>query len=465
MTDDPPAPEPGATLAEDSRGVSTTLGYTLTLSITAVLIAGLLTAGGTLIEDQQRAVVTDELTVTGQQLASGFEDADRLAGTMAAGTVRVRVWLPSDVGGGGSYSLEVVNKPTPPEQPARATIALSAEHVDVSRNISFRTGHPVANRTAPGGTVVISFQDSNGDGDRELVIKEPRDIDGPESHKDVVYVDADTGNLSSVNSEGVTTDYGVEASAIGPKRVDIDDDGLEEVPYVTSSNELKLIDADGETQTLATDAAYEPIANNYGTLLAIGEWDGETSVFYMNRSDTGDNDQATIYRVGLSGDPEKVIVDGTSVEVNAIAGIGDINDDGDKDLVYVGLSQGIGYIDDDTKIDTGQGVGANNGIGIGAPGMFVNGEVDRVPFVGGSNNVKLLRHIDGSSTTTDMTTDEEAAKGLVAGIDWTGNDRKEVVYIDETNGTLRYVSLSGVQKDIVGPDGSPIPANETVGVA
>jgi len=172
MRDDRPAPEPDASIAADRRGVSTALGYTLTLSITAVLIAGLLTAGGTLVENQQRAVITDELTVTGQQLAGGFEDVDRLAGTMENGSVRVNVWLPSDVGGGGGYSLEIVNHPTPDDQPARATIVASAENVDVSRNVSFRTEHPVANRTVTGAPVEIVFADGDGDGESELVVSE-----------------------------------------------------------------------------------------------------------------------------------------------------------------------------------------------------------------------------------------------------------------------------------------------------
>lgn len=172
MTDDPPTPEPRATLASDNRGVSTTLGYTLTLSITAVILAGLLTAGGGLIEDQRRAVATDQLTVTGQQLASGFEDVDRLAATTTTnGTARVTIWLPTEVGGGGNYRIRLVNHPTPAEQPARATIVGSSDSADASRNVSFRTEYEVANRTFRGGPVTITFRDSDGDGERELVVE------------------------------------------------------------------------------------------------------------------------------------------------------------------------------------------------------------------------------------------------------------------------------------------------------
>jgi hypothetical protein len=180
MPEDVPAPEPGTGLVADDRGLSVTLGYTLTLSITAVLIAGLLIAGGTLIEDQRRAIASDELTVTGQQLADGFEDADRLAGAAGNGTVRVNVWLPDDVGTGGGYSLRLVNHPTAADQPARATVVVTAETIDVSRNVSFRTQHPVVNRTLPGGPVTIRFADGDGDGKRELVVSEQTGI-GPGS--------------------------------------------------------------------------------------------------------------------------------------------------------------------------------------------------------------------------------------------------------------------------------------------
>ncbi|KPN31415.1 hypothetical protein SY89_02161 [Halolamina pelagica] len=97
MTDDRPTGGVRALLGDD-RAVSTTLAYTLTLSITAVLVSGLLIAGGGLIEDQREAITRDELTVSGQQLAGGLEDADRLAGAAENGIVEVDIWLPADVG-------------------------------------------------------------------------------------------------------------------------------------------------------------------------------------------------------------------------------------------------------------------------------------------------------------------------------------------------------------------------------
>ncbi|GAB7093383.1 hypothetical protein JCM30237_05350 [Halolamina litorea] len=468
MTDGPPAPEPGASLLDDDRGVSVTLGYVLTLSITAVIVAGLLAAGGSLIEDQRRMVAADELSVTGQQLAVGFGEADRLAGTTDDGTVRVNVDLPS--GDNSDYTLRVVNHPTAAGQPARATVVASADGLEVSRNVSFRTAAPVANRTVPAGPVTITYTDSDGDGERELVLAERRRI-APDpldpagfGHEEVVYVDADTGELRSVAPDNTITNYGVGASAIGPKQVDLDGDGLREVPFVNSANELRVVDADGETRTLATDAATASLQNGYTSMLAVGEWNGSTSVFYMNTSDLGGDDEATIYRVGIDGAPRKVTVAGNGVEANAIAGIGDVNDDGDADLVFVGGSQRVRYIDDDTITDTSQGVDADVAMGVGAPRTFASGEVDRVPFVS-SNNVRLLSYVGGSSDVEDLTTGGVAAPTYVSGIDWVGDGALEVVYVDSGSGTLQYVTQSDTGGTVYGPDGNVIEVDESVGVA
>ncbi|NHX36228.1 MULTISPECIES: DUF7266 family protein [Halolamina] len=172
MTDGPTTAGSDRPLLGDERAVSTTLAYTLTLSISAVLVSGLLIAGGGLIEDQRQAITADELSVSGQQLAGGLEDADRLAGAAENGTVEVDVWLPADVGAGGEYRLRLVNHPTPADQPARGTVVVSAESVDVTRNVSFRTENPVANGTLSGGPVTIVVADDDGDGDPELVVYE-----------------------------------------------------------------------------------------------------------------------------------------------------------------------------------------------------------------------------------------------------------------------------------------------------
>ena len=463
-----PAPVDGE-FGSDDRGVSTTLGYTLTLAITAILMSGLLIAGGTLVDDQRERIAEDELSVTSEQLAGGLTDADQLAGTMSGGVLKVQVWLPERIAG-GPYTIELENHPTAADQPANSTIHAEAQDVEATGELSLRTSVPVANQTVVGGPLVITHRDADGDGSRELVVNESQELD-PEQpdpaylgHEEVVYVDDDTGQLSSIAPDGTVTGYGVSASAIGPKQVDLDGDDIREIPYVTSANQLRIIDEEGEIQTLANDAAKGPLQNSYGTVLTIAEWNGEISVFYLNTSDTGPNDEATIYRVGVDGEQQQVTVGGSPVEANAIAGIGDVNDDGDDDLIFVGTSQRVRFIDDGSETDTNQGVDADTGIGVGALRQFDDGEPDRVPFVS-SNNVRLLSYQGGSSSVTDITTGGEAAPTFVSGVDWTGDDALEIVYVDSSDGTLHYVTLGGSITQITDSDGNTITADEDVGVA
>jgi hypothetical protein len=381
----------------------------------------------------------------------------------------VNVWLPDRVAG-GPYNIEVENQPTDNGQPARATIVAEAQAVDAKATLSVRTGVPVANRTVVGGPLVITHRDADGDGTRELVVNDSRGLapKPPDSeyvaHTEIVYVNASTGELSSVAPDGSVTGYGVSAAAVGPKQIDFDGDGLVEVPYVTNSNELRLIDEEGEMQTLASDAAKSPQQNSYGTVVTIGTWRGNLSLFYMNKSDTGDNDEANIYRVTLDGETKKVIANESGVETNAIAGIGDVNDDGDTDLAFVGLSQRIRYVDDDSVTDTLEDVGYDKGIGIGAPRQFDTGEVERVPFVY-SNNVKLLSYAGGSSSVTALTGNDEAAQTFVTGVDWVGDDTQEVVFVAGANETIRYVTLNGTTGAITDSDNNTITVDESAGTA
>lgn len=159
----------------DERGVSTTLGYVLTLSITAILISGLLMAGGSMVEDQRDRIAQQELSVSAEQFASGLNDGDRLAQSADGGVMRVRIWLPERIAG-GSYTLELINESAPANQPARATIIATAQGANAEATVSIRTGVPVANRTVLGGPVVVSHRDADGDGSRELVVNQSRGL-------------------------------------------------------------------------------------------------------------------------------------------------------------------------------------------------------------------------------------------------------------------------------------------------
>jgi len=62
--------------AGGERAVTVTLNYILVLGITATLVAGLLFAGGTFVENQRERVIGDELNVVGNHIAGDIEQVD-----------------------------------------------------------------------------------------------------------------------------------------------------------------------------------------------------------------------------------------------------------------------------------------------------------------------------------------------------------------------------------------------------
>lgn len=135
------------------RGVSTTLGYVLTLAITVVLVSGLLIAVGSFVSGQNERVTRAELDVVGQRLAADVEAADRLVEAGGGGpntTVVIRSRLPETVAG-RTYRVAV-------NESGRDQLVLSARDPDVSVGVSVVTDVPVANATLGGGPVRIAFE-------------------------------------------------------------------------------------------------------------------------------------------------------------------------------------------------------------------------------------------------------------------------------------------------------------------
>jgi hypothetical protein len=138
----------------EDRAVSTTLSYTLTLAISAILVSGLLLAGGSYVDSQRDQVVRDELTIVGQQLAAGMERADRLveAGIDNSNLdVQVTQEFPDRVTGSG-YRVEVDG--------SNSVITLESTESDISVDVGFTTSTDVADSSAEGGTIEIDYDES-----------------------------------------------------------------------------------------------------------------------------------------------------------------------------------------------------------------------------------------------------------------------------------------------------------------
>lgn len=142
------------------RAVSTALGYVLTLSISAILISGLLITGGSTMKTQQDRAVHTELRVVGQQVASDIAAGDRLV-QASEGTTAVELHhhFPTSVSGSG-YTIRVVtsDEGLPPDVTAPC-LELSASSTHVVVYVEYASQTAVTG-TASGGDVTIEYDGS-----------------------------------------------------------------------------------------------------------------------------------------------------------------------------------------------------------------------------------------------------------------------------------------------------------------
>ncbi|QLG26493.1 hypothetical protein HUG10_02585 [Halorarum halophilum] len=154
----------------EDRAVSVTVNYVIALALTAILISGLLIAGGSLLEDRRESVTREEFTVLGEQLAAGVGEADSLAST-GAEDLRVAVRLPDSVGG-SSYLVRVTETTPPADQPGEYVLTFSSPAAEVSWNVTVRTDRPVEETQVPGGSIVVVLQEDGGSMEFALVTGE-----------------------------------------------------------------------------------------------------------------------------------------------------------------------------------------------------------------------------------------------------------------------------------------------------
>lgn len=137
-----------------SRGLSTALGYVLTLGITVILVSGLFIAGGNFVDSQREEVVRTELDIVGEQVVTHVNAADRLneSSTYEA-NVTIEQRFPSNVVG-TSYRISVE------EDGPRLRLTTERPSVEVTIPVTNTTN--VADSSASGGAIVIRY-DRNRD--------------------------------------------------------------------------------------------------------------------------------------------------------------------------------------------------------------------------------------------------------------------------------------------------------------
>lgn len=138
----------------NERAISTMLGYVLTLAISALLVAGLLTVGGSFVDSQQAVVVDSGLQVIGQRLAGDLATADRLA-QLDRGTTELRLTarLPTTVSQ-TSYTIDITTTN------GNTSLILSPQSSKRNVTVDVANTTAISPGTVTGGDLVIVYNDA-----------------------------------------------------------------------------------------------------------------------------------------------------------------------------------------------------------------------------------------------------------------------------------------------------------------
>jgi len=282
-----------------------------------------------------------------------------------------------------------------------------------------------------------------------------------------VLTRADNGKLKFVDGNGsndIELDGPSDVEALGPPKEDLTDDGIVDVPYLTSSGVLKITNETNETTTIATDSDVPGgQLPDQKTRLAVGTWNGsDRSVFFADEDGDG------IYRVRPGN--AAVQVHDPDDGANAVQGIDDVDGDGTAEVMYADGSQTLRYLEPDgtVKLMDSGGVGSNVAIGSGSVADFNGNGTVRVVVVDGGNDIKLVgapTSEGGTGTTKISSVDAEAAPVTIADVD--GDGEQEVVFVHKDSHYIKYVDDVGGSNTIKflrDDDGNKIDGSEKSGV-
>jgi hypothetical protein len=255
----------------------------------------------------------------------------------------------------------------------------------------------------------------------------------------VVYVDSGTGDLSTVTLVGTTKTYGVvDSGATGPIEADLVGGSGADIPYKDSSGDgyLEAVEDDGSTSLVDdTDITQAP--------MGVGDWDedGTTEVVYVRNG--------VLYDVEPGSSPNEIQYSVSSgrydcnngqspcnVDAVAVAGIGDITGDGSNEIVYVDADNSdLAYFDGTDEIPITTGLPSSTGVS--TPADFNGDGTVRVAAQDGNGGITFYE-ADGTEFTPGSTPSGTVAQSPMAAADWNDDGTRDVIYLDQNNGELRY---------------------------
>lgn len=136
----------------DERAVSVTVNYAMNLAVAAILIAGLMTVTGDVVEDRRDSATRAELTVVANRVTADLMSADRMAQAGTDPEVRIETELPNRVAG-SHYTIAINATPTDPH------VTLEPTGSSVTVTVPFQNATAVRNGTVSGGDLEIVLAD------------------------------------------------------------------------------------------------------------------------------------------------------------------------------------------------------------------------------------------------------------------------------------------------------------------
>jgi len=309
-----------------------------------------------------------------------------------------------------------------------------------------------------GDTVSIVWFEPEGDASYVIAELDVPDTVGPSAKSGGPDALADLGgDVFTTNASGVLAlegdggDVGViantdDVAATGGATTDIDGDGDREVPYVNASGAVKVVDAGGNTMTIADGSGVSGSVETDKTRIAAGTWDGSPdSVFFV------DENHDRLLRAAPGG--STVTVATPSDGAQAVLGVDDVDGDGTDELVFTDASQQVRYLDPDgsggtdvREVPNAQ-AGSNNGVGAGTLADLDGDGTPAIIVIDGSNNIVISREPSGGGTETVTLNDEadEAAKAPLTAADVDDDGALEIVYVTSSDGgrVVKYVDDVG----------------------
>jgi len=236
----------------------------------------------------------------------------------------------------------------------------------------------------------------------------------------VVFVNDSSGRLSTLDRHKgpVRVTNKTDAQVIGPASDDFDADGWAEVPYVTSTGAVRIVDATNESRLLTAGGEAETARSR----LAVGTWNGSpVSVFYAG---AGGN---RIFRITPGGDPVEVVNASNSGGTDAAVGPAEVDGDGEREFVYVSAGETLHYFDIENGINTlaAGDLPSSHGGAVGQPNDFSGDGIESIPFVDGGGDLELI-----NATDTPIQVGQNVDDAPLAVRDVNGDGRSEIVYLD-----------------------------------